>query len=45
VKVRSVLASWLEVGLGAWFVALAGHQERHLDQARRARAAAEAGGP
>ena len=39
VKVASVLADWARVSLGAWFVAIAGHHERHLDQARRARAA------
>ena len=39
VKVPSVLASWVKVSLAGWFLALAGHHERHLDQARRARAA------
>ena len=42
VKVESVLADWIRIPLGAWFVAVAGHQERHLDQAQRARAALEA---
>jgi hypothetical protein len=41
IKVASVLADWIRVSLGGWFVAIAGHQERHLDQARRARAAIE----
>ncbi len=39
VKIESVLASWIRVPLGGWFLAIAGHQERHLDQARRALAA------
>ena len=41
IKVASVLAAWVKVSLGGWFIAIAGHQERHLDQARRARAAIE----
>ena len=40
IKVASVIAAWAKVSLGGWFIAIAGHQERHLDQARRARAAA-----
>ena len=39
VKVPSVLAAWAKVSLGGWFIAIAGHHERHLDQARRAREA------
>ena len=39
VRVPSVLAAWAKVSLGGWFLAIAGHHERHLDQARRARAA------
>lgn len=39
VKVPSVLAAWAKVSLGGWFLAIAGHHERHLDQARRAREA------
>jgi hypothetical protein len=38
IKVDSVLDSRIKVGLGAWYVAIAGHQERHLDQAMRTRA-------
>ena len=41
IQVQSVLAAWMKVSLGGWFLAIAGHQERHLDQARRARAAVE----
>jgi len=41
IKVDSVLSSRIKVGLGAWYVAIAGHQERHLDQAMRTRAALE----
>ena len=39
IKVASVIAAWARVSLGGWFTAVAGHQERHLDQARRACAA------
>ena len=39
IKVASVLDERIKVTLGAWFVAIAGHQERHLDQAERARKA------
>ena len=39
IKVPSVAATWAKVSLAGWFVALAGHHERHLDQARRTRAA------
>lgn len=39
IRVASVLADWVRVSLGAWFLAIAGHHERHLDQARRVRAA------
>jgi len=41
IKVESLLDARIKVGLGAWYVAIAGHQERHLDQAMRARAALE----
>jgi hypothetical protein len=43
IRVPSVIAPWLRVGLGAWFLAIAGHQERHLDQAARTRAAVAVG--
>lgn len=39
VKVRSVVTPLIRVRLGAWFAAIALHQERHFDQARRAREA------
>lgn len=39
IKVRSLISDKLQLRLGAWFVAIAGHQERHLAQARRTRAA------
>ncbi len=42
IKVPSLLAAWARVSLGGWFIAIAGHHERHLDQARRARDAVEA---
>ena len=38
VMVASVLAGWIRIPLGGWFLAIAGHQERHLEQARRAHA-------
>ena len=41
IKVESLLDARIKVGLGAWYVAIAGHQERHLDQAMRVRAALE----
>ena len=41
IKVNSILDPRIKVGLGAWYVAIAGHQERHLDQAMRVRAALE----
>ena len=44
VKVSSLIADWLRLPIGIWFVSLAGHQERHLDQAARVRAAAATGG-
>jgi hypothetical protein len=37
IKVASVLNDAIKVSLGAWFLAIAGHQERHLDQALRVR--------
>jgi hypothetical protein len=43
IKVPSLLAPWARVSLAGWFLALAGHHERHLDQARRARAAVTEG--
>ena len=36
---RSVLNESFQFALGAWFVGIAAHQERHLDQAARARKA------
>ncbi len=39
VMVASVLAGWIRIPLGGWFLAIAGHQERHLKQARRAQTA------
>ena len=39
IKVRSILNENFQFALGAWFVGLAAHQERHLDQAMRARKA------
>jgi hypothetical protein len=42
IQVESVLARWIRIPLGGWFLAVAGHQERHRDQAERARAAAGA---
>jgi hypothetical protein len=41
VMMASVLAQWMRSPIGAWFLAIAGHQERHLDQALRARVALE----
>lgn len=43
IKVASLISDWLRLPLGMWFVSLAGHQERHLDQAARIRAAATTG--
>lgn len=40
VKAESSIAAWIRVSIGGWFVSLAGHQERHLDQAERAAGAA-----
>ena len=37
IKVRSILNPNFQFALGAWFLALAAHQERHLEQALRAR--------
>ena len=37
IKVPSVVNDAIKVSLGAWFLAIAGHQERHLDQAMRIR--------
>jgi hypothetical protein len=39
IKVESVLTDAIKCSLGAWYLAIAGHQERHLDQAARARKA------
>ena len=39
IKVRSILNESFQFALGAWFVGIAAHQERHLDQAARARKA------
>jgi hypothetical protein len=39
IKVPSVVDDRIKVALGAWFLAIAGHQERHLEQAARTRAA------
>lgn len=37
IKVASPVSTLLRLSLGAWFQATAGHQERHLNQARRVR--------
>ena len=37
IKVESLINDKIKVALGAWFLAIAGHQERHLDQAARVR--------
>jgi hypothetical protein len=42
ITTSSVLAAWLKIPIGGWFLVLAGHQERHLDQAERAKAAVTA---
>lgn len=42
VRVRSPVTPLLRLGLGQWFRLVAGHQRRHLGQARRALAAAAA---
>ncbi len=39
VRVSSAATPLIRVRLGAWFAAIAVHQERHLEQARRAREA------
>jgi hypothetical protein len=39
IKVESVISDSIKVSLGAWYLAIAGHQERHLDQAARTRQA------
>lgn len=39
IKVPSVVDERIKIALGAWFLAIAGHQERHLDQAVRTRKA------
>lgn len=39
IKVSSVIDDRIKLALGAWFLAIAGHQERHLDQAARTRQA------
>lgn len=38
VKVPSPVTRLLRLSLGQWFALLAGHQERHIDQAREAKA-------
>jgi hypothetical protein len=45
IQVASVARPGFKASLGAWYLALAGHQERHLDQAVRTRALLEARGP
>jgi hypothetical protein len=37
IKISSPILRLLRISLGAWFAATAGHQERHLEQARRVR--------
>ena len=37
IKISSPILRLLRISLGAWFAATAGHQERHLNQARRVR--------
>jgi hypothetical protein len=37
IKVRSILNERFQFALGAWFVGIAAHQERHLEQAARTR--------
>ncbi len=37
IKIASPIMQLLRISLGAWFAATAGHQERHLTQARRVR--------
>jgi hypothetical protein len=39
IKVQSAASDSFRLSLGAWFVLIAGHQERHLDQAARTRRA------
>ena len=41
IRVPSPLTDWLKLSLGAWLAAVAGHQERHLKQAREALRAVE----
>jgi len=43
IKVTSPATRWVRLSLGQWFALIAGHQERHLAQARRARARVTAG--
>lgn len=44
VKIASPAAWWLRLSLGQWFELIAGHQERHLLQARDARRAVQSPG-
>jgi hypothetical protein len=37
IKVESLINEKIKVSLGAWFLVIAAHQERHLDQAARVR--------
>lgn len=39
IKVESLINEKIKVALGAWFLVIASHQERHLDQAARVRRA------
>jgi hypothetical protein len=41
IKITSPATRWVRMSLGAWLEMIAGHQERHLAQARRARARIE----
>jgi hypothetical protein len=44
VKIASPAAWWLRLSLGQWFELIAGHQERHILQARDARKAVQSPG-
>jgi hypothetical protein len=37
VKIKSPVSRWVRLSLGQWFELIAGHQERHLNQARETR--------
>lgn len=43
IKITSPATRWVRLSLGQWLVMVAGHQERHLAQATRARARIQAG--